>query len=94
MATQVKRDALKKLKKSINWLIIVVSCDGLAPLNRIPYVWNTDSRMLGTGHATARKKLKKLGTSFSFPVLMITGHSPVDFDSQQNVGKALNYCNS
>ena len=37
--------ALKKLRKSFTPLIIIVTCNGLSPLNSVTYAWNADSRM-------------------------------------------------
>jgi len=39
----VKRDDLKKLRKSINQFIIVVSCNGLGPVHSAPYACGKDA---------------------------------------------------
>jgi len=43
----VKGDALKKLRKLLDQLIIVIPRNGLPPLHRVPNPWNTDTQTSG-----------------------------------------------
>jgi len=43
----MKGDALKKLRKLLDQLIIVIPRNGLPPLHRVPNPWNTDTQMSG-----------------------------------------------
>jgi len=46
-AIRMKGDALKKLRKLLDQLIIVIPRNGLPPLHRVPNPWNTDTQMSG-----------------------------------------------